>query len=88
VRDRLAAKGIDVKTDSALPSAFAAMVAATGIVYGLLFGVGYYLYGQLREATLSFVLAGIAMFVIFRLWPKLGMDRSTEQPIERQGKSN
>jgi solute:Na+ symporter, SSS family len=88
VRNRLAAKGISVRTSTALPSEFAAMVATAFLVYGILFGVGYYLYSQLFEATIGFILAGVATFILFALWPKLDMDRLADQPSESPGPSH
>lgn len=65
----------DSQTDSAaassLPSAIMAMVAATFLVYSLLFGMGYLLYGENVSALISLLIAAGATIAIVKLWPKL-----------------
>lgn len=75
VRRRLAASGVDVTSDNTMPSEIAAVVATTLLVYGLLFGVGFLLYGQKLAAGVCFAVAIVATAVTVGLWPKLGMDR-------------
>lgn len=49
----------------------AAMLAGCLMVYGILFGLGYWIYGQTMYAIV-FMLAGfISMFVLWRIWPRL-----------------
>ena len=73
VRSRLAERGEQITPDGSLPYALAAMLAATFIVYGLLFGVGYLLYGQTTSAVASLGVVLLAMIVMVKLWPKLAM---------------
>ncbi len=75
VRESLAAKGIVVPLDGSLTSGIVAMVAATFLVYALLFGVGYFLYGQMVNAGVSAVVALLATVAIVWIWPKLKMDK-------------
>ena len=73
VSDRLAERGVSVTLDNSLTSGIAAMVAATFLVYSLLFGVGYFLYGQLQSAIISLAVAILSTLAILTLWPKLKM---------------
>lgn len=71
VRQGIPDNQLDSEEGSSLPSAIAAMAAATFLVYSLLFGVGYLLYGQNTNAAISLVVAVIATTTIVKLWPKL-----------------
>jgi Na+/proline symporter len=73
VRASLAEKGINVSLDGSLTSGIMAMVAATFLVYALLFGTGYLLYGQTVNAIVSAVVAIAATIVIVWIWPRLKM---------------
>jgi len=48
-----------------------AMLVGCFMIYGLLFGTGYCIYGELLYSVLWYGLAGIAGFILYRLWPKL-----------------
>lgn len=72
--ESLAARGIQVEVGTSLPSSILAMLASTLLVYSLLFGTGYLLYGQSTQAIISFAVAGAASLAIVRLWPRLGMN--------------
>ena len=61
-----------------LTSGIAAMVFATFMVYALLFGTGYFLYGQLSAGYLAAGVAIVCGFVLRRLWPRLGFDNKEE----------
>ena len=58
-------------------SAILAMVAATFLVYSLLFGVGYFLYSQMLYAGISAVIAVVSTLAIAGIWPRLKMGKST-----------
>jgi len=78
VRASLAKKGVSVSLDGSLTSGILAMMAATFLVYALLFGTGYFLYGQTVNAVISAVVAIAATLVIVWIWPRLKMDQSEE----------
>ena len=75
IRKSLAERGIEVPLDGSLTSGIVAMVAATFLVYALLFGTGYLLYGQSVNAILSSVVAIAATIAIVWIWPRLKMDQ-------------
>ena len=73
IRRSLADQGIDVQLDGSITSGVLAMVAATFLVYSLLFGVGYFLYGQWIYAGISAAIAATAASAIIWIWPRLKM---------------
>lgn len=73
VRRSLEDKGIKVPLDGSLASGILAMAAATFLVYALLFGTGYFLYGQMLSAVISAIVAGLALVAIAWIWPRLKM---------------
>ena len=73
VRKSLAEQGVEVPLDGSLTSGIVAMVAATFLVYALLFGVGYLLYGEMLNAGVSVIVAAISVAAIVWIWPKLKM---------------
>jgi Na+/proline symporter len=73
VHDSLAKRGIEVESDHSLTAGILAMVICTFLVYSLLFGVGYVLYGQTFSAILCFVVATTATIAIVKIWPQLKM---------------
>jgi len=73
-KEQLAAQGVPVSTDNSLTIGIAAMLAATFLVYALLFGIGYLLYGETWSAMLSLLVACVATFAIVKLWPRLRME--------------
>ncbi len=58
-------------TTGQLPRQLACMIAGCFMVYGLLFSVGYMLYGQWLYALVSIGVAGLAGWVIVRNWGRL-----------------
>ncbi len=56
---------------SGLLNEIAAMIIGCLMVYGFLFGIGYWIYGDSLNMIISFSLAGISSWGLFRLWPKL-----------------
>ena len=76
VRRSLAEKGIEVPLDGSITSGVFAMVAATFLVYSLLFGVGYFLYGQMLYVSISTVIAIFSTLAIVWIWPRLKIGTS------------
>lgn len=58
-------------TTGQLPRELACMIAGCFLVYGLLFSVGYMLYGQWMYALPGMGMAGLAGWVIVRNWGRL-----------------
>ncbi|MEO6130875.1 MAG: sodium:solute symporter family protein [Saprospiraceae bacterium] len=48
-----------------------AMLIGCLMVYGFLFGLGYWIYGEGMHAILSFVIGLTSGFILWRMWPKL-----------------
>jgi Na+/proline symporter len=48
-----------------------AMVIGCLMVYGFLFGLGYWIYGQLPNTLISFAVAFGSAWALWKLWPKL-----------------
>lgn len=48
-----------------------AMIAGCVMVYGFLFGLGYWLYGQTNAALLSIGIGAVSLTILWRIWPKL-----------------
>ena len=48
-----------------------AMLIGCMMVYGFLFGLGYWIYGDMLKALLSFSLALLSSWMLWRMWPKL-----------------
>lgn len=48
-----------------------AMLLGCLMVYGFLFGIGYWIYGEGMHAMISFGLGFISSFLLWRMWPKL-----------------
>ncbi|MBK8503671.1 MAG: Na+:solute symporter [Saprospiraceae bacterium] len=77
VVDSAAAEGdqiVDKKVKWTLPSGILAMLIATAMVYSLLFATGKLLFGQPSIATVLFVIAAFAAFLLFRMWNKVGKE--------------
>ncbi len=49
----------------------AAMLIGCLMIYGYLFGIGYWIYGEGTHALLSFGIGLISSFLLWRMWPKL-----------------
>ena len=74
IADELAKKGKVVSKMSTLAAGVAAMFVATILVYSLLFGVGYLIYGNWMNTMFAGFSAAITGYLLFKLWPKLQMD--------------
>lgn len=57
-----------------LPASILCMLSATFMVYALLFGTGYFIYGQLQNALLAIAIALACGFLILKNWKHLKMD--------------
>ena len=73
IKDELASEGIVVESGESITAGLRAMFAATFLIYALLFGTGYVLYGEWISATISLVVAAVAGTVLTRAWPALNM---------------
>ena len=49
----------------------AAMLLGCGLVYGLLFGMGLVIYGNVSSGLLSIAIALILAYLLHKLWPKV-----------------
>jgi SSS family solute:Na+ symporter len=58
-------------TTGQLPRELASMIAGCFLVYGLLFSMGYLLYGEVLPALSGFFVSAIAAWIIVRNWKKL-----------------
>ena len=59
------------KEGSGLLPELTAMVTGCLMVYGFLFGIGYWIYGDWTNMALSFVVACVSSWILYRMWPKL-----------------
>lgn len=48
-----------------------AMLTGCLMVYGFLFGIGYWIYGDWSNMAVSFVVALASSWILYRMWPKL-----------------
>lgn len=77
VRRKAAAAGVDLGTGhdrSGILIGVACMIAACVGTYGVLFGTGFWLYGQPTSAAISVALALVACVVVYSLWNKVHAD--------------
>lgn len=58
-------------TTGQLPRELASMIAGCFMVYGLLFSMGYLLYGQMLYALPGFAVSAVSAWIIVRNWKKL-----------------
>ncbi len=54
-----------------LPLQILCMLSGCFLVYGALFGTGYFIYGNISQGILAFVVSGISGMIIFSLWKKI-----------------
>ena len=57
-----------------LPLQILGMLAGCFLVYGALFGTGYFIYGNMMQGIMAFVVSGISGMVIFSIWRKIQGD--------------
>lgn len=77
IRDRLVARGTALQPSDSITTGLMAMFASTFLVYALLFGTGYFLYGAWISFSISLVVAAIATFALLKIWPALKLDNKT-----------
>ena len=58
----------DEVTPGKLPLELTCMIAGCFLVYGVLFGVGFFLYGNLGNALVGFAVAAITGFILWKSW--------------------
>ncbi|HRF42145.1 MAG TPA: Na+:solute symporter, partial [Saprospiraceae bacterium] len=58
-------------TTGQLPRELASMIAGCFLVYGLLFSMGYLLYGQVMYALPGMAVSAVSVWIIVRSWKKL-----------------
>lgn len=66
-----------VETDGSLTAGILAMIASTFLVYSLLFGTGYFLYGQWLVAGGCLFAAVVSAVGLVKIWPSLRMDEAS-----------
>ena len=66
--------GYQPGTPGTLVAGIAAMFVATVLVYSLLFGVGYVLYGEMQRALFALIFTSISGYLLYTLWPRLKMN--------------
>ena len=71
VYDRLAKRGKQLEPRDSITAGLKAMFASTFLVYAILFGAGYLLYGEWIAFLGSLVIAAIAATALYRTWPTL-----------------
>lgn len=73
------AEGIELDVEPGqLPLEIACMVIGCLTVYGTLFAMGYWLYGQAGPATASTLVAAGGAFFLFRVWGRLRTQKAEE----------
>ncbi len=75
VQQRLTAMGKVCQPADPILVGIKAMFASTFLVYALLFGTGYFLYGAWLSFAISLGVALVALFVLTRIWPSLHLER-------------
>ena len=78
IRSRMVARGETIEPPDSITSGIKAMFAATFFVYALLFGTGYFLYGQWTSFGISLVVAIAAGIGLYRSWSVLQLDGSRQ----------
>ncbi|MDA8564219.1 Na+:solute symporter [Mariniblastus sp.] len=73
IREKLIARGVKLMPGDSITSGLLAMMASTFLVYAMLFGTGYFLYGAWGSFAVSLVVAVMAGFALFKCWPSLNL---------------
>lgn len=72
---RALASGELSASDTGRPTSFilelSCMIAGCFLVYSILFGTGYLLYGQVANTAIAFAVAAVSGLYIWRTWPRL-----------------
>lgn len=66
-------QGIQVATPGTLAAGIAAMFVATVLVYSILFGTGFVIYGEMQKALFALAFSAISLYLLYTLWPRLKM---------------
>ena len=61
IHDRKSSLGLDIT----------AMIIGCIMVYGFLFGMGYWIYGDILRTLIAFTIAFASTFVLLKIWPRL-----------------
>ncbi len=75
ILDRATVKGIEIKKNQEkwmVPSGLLAMVLGCCLVYGVLFSMGSWIYGNITQAIFLSIFSAIAGFLLARVWKRLG----------------
>ncbi len=67
-------QGITIKTDFtqwSVPSGILAMLVASVLIYGVLFAMGYWIYGNYTLAIILTIVVIIATYILSKLWKKI-----------------
>ncbi len=75
IRERLATQGMVLEQGHSIAAGIQAMCVSTFLVYALLFGTGYFLYGEWIAFGASLAVAIVSGILLVRIWPKLKMDQ-------------
>ncbi len=59
--DRVSSLGLDIS----------AMIIGCLMVYGYLFGLGYWIYGDIFRTLIAFGIAFASTFILLKIWPRL-----------------
>lgn len=78
VRKRIEKKGESIGACDPIASGLKAMFSATFLIYSLLFGTGYFLYGEWIAFGCSLVVGIVAAVLLLKCWPSLNLDSSDE----------
>ena len=54
-----------------LPLELACMIAGCFLVYGALFGIGFWVYGEMGKAAIGAVIAAVASFILIKSWSQV-----------------
>ncbi len=67
-------QGVTIKTDFtqwSVPSGILAMLVASVLIYGVLFAMGYWIYGNYTLAIILTIVVIIATYILSKLWKKI-----------------
>ncbi len=62
---------LPISNGSGMVLEISAMIIGCLMVYGFLFGIGYWIYGDIIKTSISLSLAGVSTWGLYRLWPRL-----------------
>jgi solute:Na+ symporter, SSS family len=59
-----------------LPLELACMIAGCFLVYGALFGIGFWVYGEMGKAAIGAVIVAVATFILIKSWSQVRGDNT------------